>query len=122
MRAHAVLEQTVVDVYFIPAVVTLTLDASPRTGPEMSASGEGHVAGTDPFSPVYCPSQNGDSMPLPCSMLVRVNGEVQVQANHGTLATNSAPTFSDNCPARAGAPDYCDITLTSDQTVAATFP
>ena len=61
-------------------------------------------------------------MPLPCSMLVRVNGEVQVQANHGTLATNSAPTFSDNCPARAGAPDYCDITLTSDQTVAATFP
>jgi hypothetical protein len=55
-------------------------------------------------------------------MLVRVNGEVQVQANHGTLATNSAPTFSDNCPARAGAPDYCDITLTSDQTVAATFP
>jgi hypothetical protein len=112
---------TVIDVYFIPAVVMLTLDASPESGPEMSANGEGQVATTDPFSPVYCPSQDGQSMPLPCSMLVRVNGEVQVQANHGTLATNNPPTFSDNCPARPGNPDYCDITLTSNQTVTATF-
>jgi GH24 family phage-related lysozyme (muramidase) len=112
---------TVVDVYFVPAVVTLTL-SSPQAGDgiEMSANGEGHVATTDPFSPVYCPSQNGDSMPLPCSMLVRVNGEVQVEADHAGHAALGSPTFGDNCPARAGAPTFCDITLTDNQTVTAT--
>ena len=107
-----------VDVYFIPAVVKLTLDASPQANSEMSADAEGHVAGTDPISPVYCGAP-GDAMGLPCSMLVRVHGEVVVQANdegHGKM-----PTFSSNCPARADAPDYCDITLFSDQTVTATF-
>jgi Phage lysozyme len=68
-------------------------------------------------------ARSGDRSPksghLPCSMLVRVDGEVVVQANdEGQGAT---PTFSSNCPARADAPDYCDIALTSDQTVTATF-
>jgi lysozyme len=114
---------TVVDVYFVPAVVTLTLSSPQATdGIEMSANGEGHVATTDPFSPVYCPSQSGASMPLPCSMLVRVNGEVQVEADRGTdTALSQTPTFSDNCPARPNAPTFCDITLTADQTVTATF-
>ncbi|MGZ4195897.1 MAG: hypothetical protein ACXVFQ_05770 [Solirubrobacteraceae bacterium] len=50
---------------------------------------------------------------------LRVHGEVTVQADdqgHGMT-----PSFSSNCPARAAAPDYCDITMTSDQTVTATF-
>jgi hypothetical protein len=109
---------TVVNVYFRPAVVTLTLQASVNTA-EMSANGEGHVAGTDPFSPVYC-GGSGDSMSLPCSLLVRINGEVQVQSdNQGH--TPVTPMFSDNCPARTAAPDYCDITLTGSQTVTAAY-
>ncbi|MGZ4231070.1 MAG: hypothetical protein ACXVVQ_06550 [Solirubrobacteraceae bacterium] len=50
---------------------------------------------------------------------LRIHGEVTVQADdqgHGMK-----PSFSSNCPARAAAPDYCDITMTSDQTVTATF-
>ncbi|MGZ4187503.1 MAG: hypothetical protein ACXVSF_19330 [Solirubrobacteraceae bacterium] len=50
---------------------------------------------------------------------LRIHGEVTVQADdqgHGMT-----PSFSSNCPARAAAPDYCDITMTSDQTVTATF-
>lgn len=112
-----------VDVYFVPAVVTLTL-SSPQAGDgiEMSANGEGHVATTDPFSPVYCPSQNGDSMPLPCSMLVRVNGEVQVEADNAGHAALGSPTFGDNCPARAGGrADFLRHQLTDNQTVTATF-
>lgn len=84
----------------------------------MSADAEGHVAGTDPLSPVYCGAPE-DAMGLPCSMLVRVDGEVVVQANDA--GQGATPTFSSNCPARADAPDYCDIALTSDQTVTATF-
>jgi lysozyme len=107
-----------VEVNFIPAVVKLTLDASPHANSEMSANGDTPVAGTDPKSPVYCGAPE-DAMALPCTMLVRVHGEVTVQANdegHGRT-----PAFSSNCPARAAAPDYCDITMTSDQTVTATF-
>jgi lysozyme len=107
-----------VDVYFIPAVVKLTLNASPTADSEMSADAEGHVAGTDPISPFYCGAPE-DTMGLPCSVLVRVDGEVVVQANdegHG-----KTPTFSSNCPAREAAPDYCDITLASDETVTASF-
>ena len=111
---------TVVDVYFIPAVATLTLEADPSEGPEMSASGEGHVAGTDPISPVYCGASD-DAMSLPCTLLVRVDGEVQVEADDAGDESLGTPSFSDNCPARSGAPNYCDITLTSDQTVTATF-
>jgi lysozyme len=107
-----------VEVNFIPAVVTLTLDASPRANSEMSANGDTPVAGTDPLSPVYCGAP-GDAMGLPCSMLVRVHGEVTVQADDE--GHSQTPTFSSNCPAREAAPDYCDITLTSDQTVTATF-
>ncbi len=109
---------TVVNVYFTPAVAKLTLMASVSTA-EMSANGEGHVAGTLPISPVRCGGAT-DTLTLPCSLLVRVNGEVQVQSdNQGHTPT--MPTFSNNCPARPAAPDYCDITLTSDQTVTATY-
>ena len=57
---------------------------------------------------------------LPCSLLVRINGEVQVQSdNQGHTPTT--PTFTNNCAVRPAAPTYCDITLTSDQTVTATY-
>ncbi len=109
---------TVVSVYFKPAVATLTLKASVSTA-DMSANGEGHVAGTLPSSPVNCGGTD-DTMALPCSLLVRINGEVQVQSdNQGHTPTT--PTFSDNCAVRPAAPTYCDITLTSDQTVTATY-
>jgi hypothetical protein len=111
---------SVVSVYFIPATATLTLDANPEAGPEMSAVGDGPVAGTDPFSPVYCGATQ--STPLPCQMLVRVNGQVQVQANAaGDEEIVNPPMFSSNCAPEPNQPDYCDITLTSDQTVTASF-
>lgn len=110
---------TVVSVHFRPAVATLTLRASVSTA-EMSANGEGHVASTLPVSPVRCGPGSANSFTLPCSLMVRINGEVQVQSdNQGRTPTT--PTFSDNCAVRPAAPDYCDITLTSDQTVIATY-
>ncbi len=72
------------------------------------------------YSPVRCGPGSANSFTLPCSLLVRINGEVQVQSdNQGHTPT--MPTFSDNCAVRTAAPDYCDITLTSDQTVIATY-
>jgi hypothetical protein len=110
---------TVVNVYFMPAVAKLTLMASVTTA-EMSGNGEGHVAGTLPISPVRCGPGSANSFPLPCSLMVRVNGEVQVSSdNQGHTPTT--PTFSNNCPARPAQLTYCDITLTSDQTVTATY-
>ena len=110
---------SVVSVYFMPAVATLTLQASASTA-EMSANGEGHVAGTLPQSPVRCGPGSANSFNLPCSLLVRINGEVQVQSdNQGHTPTT--PTFTNNCAVRPAAPTYCDITMTSDQTVTATY-
>jgi lysozyme len=113
---------TVVDVYFIPAVAKLTLDASPQHGPEMIANTEGPPATSNPLSPVYCGSASYDTMSLSCSLLVRINQQVQVSsAFPGAPTGSNTPTFSNNCPARPADPSYCDITLTSDQTVTASY-
>jgi GH24 family phage-related lysozyme (muramidase) len=111
---------TVVDVYFIPAVAKLTL-TSPVSEVEMTGSGDTPVATTDPRSPVYCGPLNTDLMPLPCSMLVRVNTNMTVESNRVNGAMPSTPTYSDNCPARAGDPSRCDLTVIKDETVTATF-
>jgi GH24 family phage-related lysozyme (muramidase) len=113
---------TVVDVYFIPAVAKLTL-ASPQAsqGVDMYANGDTPVATTDPRAPVYCGSATGDT-PLPCSMLVRLNTQMTVASDNGESATLSQyPTYSDNCPARAGDLSRCDLTVISDETVTASF-
>ncbi len=112
---------TTVDVYFIPAAARLTLDSPQASQVEMIANGDTPVATTDPRAPVYCGTLSSDQMPLPCSMLVRLNTHMMVEADNGGSRTLAQfPTFSDNCPAETDA-GKCDLTITSDQTVTATF-
>lgn len=113
---------TVVDVYFIPAVAKLTLTSPQGSQVEMIASGDTPVATTDPRSPVYCGALSSDQMPLPCSMLVRLNTHMMVEADNGghSPALPQYPTFSNNCPAETDL-GKCDLTVTSDQTVEADF-
>lgn len=108
-----------VDAYFIPAVVTLTMDGTPRDLVEMTANAERSLATTDPYSPVYCPGQHGGN-PLPCSLKARIYTDIAIEADD-TSDPSLHPTFSDNCPVRANAPSLCDITMTKDTTVTATF-
>ena len=80
---------TIVGVDFIPAVVKLTLNASPSSGPEMSANGDTPVAGTDPISPFYC-GAIGEPQ-FPCTALARLYTDVTVQAdNAGNLELGPA--------------------------------
>ncbi|HEX3906482.1 MAG TPA: lysozyme, partial [Mycobacteriales bacterium] len=112
---------TVVDVYFIPAVATLTLTSPEASQVEMIANGDTPVATTDPLSPVYCGTLSSDKLPLPCSMLVRLNTHMMVEADNGGSRTLAQfPTFSNNCAAETDA-GKCDLTVTSDQTVEADF-
>jgi GH24 family phage-related lysozyme (muramidase) len=112
---------TIVDVYFIPAVATLTLTSPQASQVEMIASGDTPVATTDPLSPVYCGTLSSDKLPLPCSMLVRLNTHMMVEADNGGSRTLAQfPTFSNNCPAETDL-GKCDLTVTSDQTVEADF-
>ena len=97
----------------------LTLDASPRSGAEMSANGDTPVAGTDPLSPIYCGGL--DEPALPCTSLARLYTNVTVQANNAGHPALGLPQFSSNCATRPNAPDYCDVTMNADQTVTATF-
>ena len=110
---------TIVGVDFIPAVVKLTLNASPSSGPEMSANGDTPVAGTDPISPFYC-GAIGEPQ-FPCTALARLYTDVTVQADNAGNLELGLPTFSSNCVPRPAAPDYCDIKMNADETVTATF-
>ena len=110
---------TIVGVDFIPAVVKLTLNASPSSGPEMSANGDTPVAGTDPISPIYCGGV--DETGFPCTALARLYTDVTVQANNAGHPQLGLPNFSSNCVTRPAAPDYCDIKMNADETVTATF-
>jgi hypothetical protein len=109
-------------VYFIPAVATLTLTSPQASEVEMIASGDTPVATTDPRSPVYCGALSNDQLPLPCSMLVRLNTHMMVEADNGghSPALAQYPTFSNNCPAETDL-GKCDLTVTSNQTVEADF-
>ncbi len=109
----------VVGADFIPAVVKLTLDASPGSGPEMSANGDTPVAGTDPLSPFYC-GAIGET-PFPCTALARLYTNITVQADNAGNVELGLPKFSSNCDTRPDAPDYCDIKMNADETVTATF-
>jgi hypothetical protein len=80
------------------------------------------VATTDPRSPVYCGALSSDQMPLPCSMIVRLNTHMMIEADNGghNPPLSPTPTYSNNCPAETDQAK-CDLTVTSDQTVTTTF-
>jgi lysozyme len=109
---------TVVDVYFIPATATLTLMASPADATaEMSAAGHRSGGG-----PIYCSNSVARDMPLPCTLLLRLNDTAQVGANGQGKETLAVKPFSDNCtPAPGQGSDFCDVMMSGDQTVTAYY-
>ena len=112
-----------VEVYFVPSMVTLTLNASGDGGhSNMTANGwsGGAVEGTEPMSPVYC-GASFPSNPLPCSLEARVDNTVQVEADTGGDASISLSGFSSNCKPSTEGPDFCDVVMDADQTVTAEF-
>jgi hypothetical protein len=107
-----------VEVYFIPAIVTLTLQASGDQQANMTAN-EFAGGGLEPPGPVYCGSSY-PANPLPCHVMVRVEKFAQVEANSGG-ATSKLQSFSANCTPESSGSSFCDLRMTSDQTVTATF-
>ena len=113
---------TVVDVYFIPATATLTLQSKPASATaNMTANGiSTPIGGTMPRSPVYC-GYSYPAKPLPCTVLARLDNKVQVEANGAGMDPLAVNPFSDNCPASTQGPSFCDVVMNGDQTVTATF-
>jgi hypothetical protein len=109
-----------VDVYFIPAMVKLTLQASGDGGHANMTANEFQGGGLEPIGPVYCGSTY-PANPLPCNVMVRVEKFAQVEANTGGDPNITLGGFSDNCTPSTQGPSFCQIRMTSDQTVTAKF-
>jgi GH24 family phage-related lysozyme (muramidase) len=109
-----------VNVYFVPATAKLTIQAAGDGGEaNMTVDGisGGAVDGISPLGPVYCGPEA--TMALPCSVLVRIENYAQVEADDP--GDDTTVSFSENCTRSGQGPDFCDIFMTSDQTVTATY-
>ena len=109
-----------VDVYFIPAMVTLTLRASGDGGHANMTANEFHGGGLEPIGPVYC-GYTYPTNPLPCKVMVRVEKSAQVEANTAGDPNITLDGFSSNCTPSTRGPSFCQIRMTTDQTVTAMF-
>ena len=109
-----------VDVYFIPAMVTLTLQASGDGGHANMTANEFKGGGLEPAPPVYC-GYTYPANPLPCRVMVRVEKFAQVEANTAGDPNIVLDGFSSNCTPEGPGSSFCDLRMTSDQTVTATF-
>ena len=109
-----------VDVYFIPAMVTLTLQTSGDEGHANMTANEDKGGGLEPAGPVYC-GYTYPANPLPCKVMVRVEKFAQVEANTAGDPTIALDGFSSNCTPEAPGSSFCEIRMTSDQTVTAMF-
>lgn len=109
-----------VDVYFIPAMVTLTLAASGDEGHANMTANEFEGGGLEPAGPVYC-GYTYPSRPLPCKVMVRVEKFAQVEANTGGDPNTVLAGFSSNCTPSTQGPSFCELRMRSDQTVTALF-
>ena len=109
-----------VDVYFIPAMVTLTLKASGDEGHANMTANEDKGGGLEPAGPVYC-GFTYPANPLPCKVMVRVQKFAQVEANTAGDPNIALAGFSNNCTPEAPEASFCEIRMTSDQTVTAMF-
>ncbi len=109
-----------VDVYFIPAMVTLTLQASGDEGHANMTANEFQGGGLEPISPVYC-GYTYPANPLPCKVMVRVEKFAQVEANTAGDPNITFESFSSNCTPEGLGASFCDLRMTSDQTVTAMF-
>jgi hypothetical protein len=76
--------------------------------------------GLEPVGPVYC-GFSYPADPLPCKVMVRVEKSAQVEANSAGDPSLQVLSFSSNCSPSTQGPSFCDIPMTSDQTVTATF-
>jgi hypothetical protein len=85
-----------VDVYFIPAMVTLTLQASGDGGDANMTANEAQGGGLEPIGPVYC-GYTYPANPLPCKVMVRVEKLAQVEANTAGDPNIVLAGFSSNC-------------------------
>jgi hypothetical protein len=113
-----------VDVYFVPATVTLTLTADgDEDQAEMDANpvGGDAVAATDPRGPVYCGSLSNDDYHLPCTFLARTDSYLQVEADQAGEIGVELAGFSDNCVADGEGRNFCKVLMNANQTVTATF-
>ena len=111
-----------VEVYFIPATATLTLQESGDPEANMTAVASGGVGG-DPANPEYC-GEPTYSTSLPCKFLTRVDAVVEVgaDASSGYEFAEDGAGFSNNCTWTQGlGSNFCRVTMTSSQTVTATF-
>ena len=109
-----------VDVYFIPAMVTLTLQASGDGGHANMTANEFQGGGLEPMGPVYC-GFTYPANPLPCKVMVRVEKFAQVEANSAGDPNIQLLSFSNNCTPSAPGASFCTIQMTTDQTVTAMF-
>ena len=109
-----------VQVYFIPAMVTLTLKASGDGGHANMTANEFKGGGLEPMGPVYC-GFTYPANPLPCKVMVRVEKFAQVEANPAGDPNIVVDGFSSNCTPEASGSSFCDLRMTSDQTVIAMF-
>ena len=86
----------IVNIYFVPAMVTLTLQASGDGGNANMTANEFEGGGLEPIGPVYC-GYSYPSSPLPCNVMVRVEKFAQVEANAAGDPNILLDGFSDNC-------------------------
>ena len=101
-------------------MVTLTLQATGDEGDADMTANEFQGGGLEPPSPVYC-GYSYPSSPLPCKVMVRVERFAQVEANTAGDPNLIFDGFSNNCAPSTQGPSFCQIRMTSDQTVTATF-
>ena len=109
-----------VQVYFIPAMVTLTMQASGDEGDANMTASEFKGGGLEPEGPVYC-GYTYPANPLPCKVMVRVEKSAQVEANTAGDPNIALDGFSSNCTPEGPGSSFCDLRMTSDQTVTAMF-
>ena len=109
-----------VDVYFIPAMVTLTMQASGDEGHANMTANSDKGDGLEPVGPLYC-GYTYPANPLPCKVMVRVEKFAQVEANTAGDPNITLDRFSSNCTPEAASSSFCEIRMTTDQTVTAMF-
>ena len=109
-----------VDVYFIPAMATLTLQASGDGGHANMTANESRGGGLEPTGPVDC-GFSYPADPLPCSVMVRVEKFAQVEANTAGDPNITLVGFSTNCTPESTGASFCELRMTTNQTVTADF-
>ena len=109
-----------VDVYFIPAMVTLTLRATGDEGHANMTANEFKGGGLEPIGPVYC-GFSYPTNPLPCKVMLRVEKFAQVESNTAGDPNITFESFSSNCTPEGPGSSFCDLRMISDQTVTAMF-